>query len=39
MKQRRVELAIVVGSGAGRATLLTCDLSYEYVRINAEYTT
>lgn len=39
MKRRRVELAIQVGSGAGRATLLTCDLSYEYVRINAEYTT
>ena len=39
MKRKRVELAVVVGSGIGRATLLTCDLSYEYVRINAEYTT
>jgi glutamate N-acetyltransferase / amino-acid N-acetyltransferase len=25
--------------GTARATILTCDLSYDYVRINAEYTT
>lgn len=35
------ELAIEVelGVGQGRARLWTCDLSYDYVRINAEYTT
>jgi len=25
--------------GKSTATILTCDLSYDYVRINAEYTT
>ena len=35
------EVAIEVDLGAGRArfAVLTCDLSYDYVRINAEYTT
>lgn len=28
-----------VGSGPGSARILGCDLSYEYVRINGEYTT
>ncbi len=39
MKRKRVEVEIVIGAGRGRAKLLTCDLSYEYVRINAEYST
>jgi glutamate N-acetyltransferase / amino-acid N-acetyltransferase len=39
MKQRRVPIEICIGSGPGRARLLTTDLSYDYVRINAEYTT
>ncbi len=25
--------------GSATATILTCDLSYDYVKINAEYTT
>ena len=35
------EVAIAVHLGAGRSTarVWTCDLSYDYVRINAEYTT
>jgi glutamate N-acetyltransferase/amino-acid N-acetyltransferase len=35
------EVAIEVDLGAGRASarMWTCDLSYDYVRINAEYTT
>jgi len=35
------EIAIEVSLGAGRAAarVWTCDLSYDYVRINAEYTT
>jgi glutamate N-acetyltransferase/amino-acid N-acetyltransferase len=37
----RAELAITVRLGRGTADtrILTCDLSYEYVRINAEYRT
>lgn len=34
-----VECLLVVGHGAGHAWMLGCDLSAEYVRINAEYTT
>jgi glutamate N-acetyltransferase/amino-acid N-acetyltransferase len=39
MRRRRVAIEISLGAGPGRAQLLTTDLSYEYVRINAEYTT
>ena len=37
----RPEVTIDIGLGAGdaRATMLTCDLTPEYVRFNAEYTT
>ncbi len=34
-----VEIEIALGAGQGTAQLWTCDLSYEYVKINAEYTT
>ncbi|HMN40267.1 MAG TPA: bifunctional glutamate N-acetyltransferase/amino-acid acetyltransferase ArgJ [Phycisphaerales bacterium] len=34
-----VECVLTVGHGQGRAWMLGCDLSAEYVRINAEYTT
>ncbi len=34
-----VSIDISVGSGDGVATVLTCDLTPEYVRFNAEYTT
>jgi glutamate N-acetyltransferase/amino-acid N-acetyltransferase len=39
--RRAKEIAIQIDLGAGRAKarLWTCDLSYEYVRVNAEYTT
>jgi glutamate N-acetyltransferase/amino-acid N-acetyltransferase len=36
---REVEIAVRLGAGRGRARLWTCDYSYDYVRINAEYTT
>jgi glutamate N-acetyltransferase/amino-acid N-acetyltransferase len=39
MKQKQVAIEISVGKGRGRARILTTDLSYEYVRVNAEYTT
>jgi glutamate N-acetyltransferase/amino-acid N-acetyltransferase len=32
-------IAVELGLGAGEASYLTSDLSYDYVRINAEYTT
>ncbi|MFO8076493.1 MAG: bifunctional glutamate N-acetyltransferase/amino-acid acetyltransferase ArgJ [Actinomycetota bacterium] len=34
-----VTLAVDLGLGEGAATLLTCDLTHDYVTINAEYTT
>jgi glutamate N-acetyltransferase/amino-acid N-acetyltransferase len=34
-----VEIAVSLGRGRAEARLWTCDLSYDYVRINAEYTT
>ncbi|HKB36091.1 MAG TPA: bifunctional glutamate N-acetyltransferase/amino-acid acetyltransferase ArgJ, partial [Gemmataceae bacterium] len=36
---RDVHLRLRFTLGAGRCTVWTCDLGYEYVRINAEYTT
>jgi glutamate N-acetyltransferase/amino-acid N-acetyltransferase len=34
-----VLISVGVGNGAGRGAAWGCDLSYDYVRINAEYTT
>ncbi|ERN07771.1 hypothetical protein AMTR_s00012p00117440 [Amborella trichopoda] len=34
-----VEICISVGSGPGKGQAWGCDLSYDYVKINAEYTT
>jgi glutamate N-acetyltransferase/amino-acid N-acetyltransferase len=34
-----VTIQVDLGVGRGRASLLTCDLTYGYVKINAEYTT
>ena len=39
MKEPVVRFEVRVGDGPGRARVLGCDLSYEYVRINGEYTT
>jgi glutamate N-acetyltransferase/amino-acid N-acetyltransferase len=39
MSAPRVEMELVVGAGDGRAWMLGCDLSRDYVRINADYTT
>jgi glutamate N-acetyltransferase/amino-acid N-acetyltransferase len=36
---REVSIEVDLGMGRGQARLLTCDLTYAYVRINAEYTT
>ena len=39
MKKREVAIEVSLGRGPGRARMLTTDFSYEYVRVNAEYTT
>ena len=39
MKEREVVIRVTVGGGDGSATAFGCDLGYEYVRINGEYTT
>ncbi|MEX2328132.1 MAG: bifunctional glutamate N-acetyltransferase/amino-acid acetyltransferase ArgJ [Nitriliruptoraceae bacterium] len=39
MASDEVQITIDVGTGPGAATVLTCDLTPEYVRFNAEYTT
>jgi glutamate N-acetyltransferase/amino-acid N-acetyltransferase len=38
-RERNVSLRLRFTLGPGRCTFWTCDLSYEYVRLNAEYTT
>lgn len=39
MKNREFQVIIDVKQGDGQAKVYTCDLSYDYVRINAEYRT
>jgi glutamate N-acetyltransferase/amino-acid N-acetyltransferase len=39
MKEPEVRLRVRLGDGPGASVVLGCDLSYEYVRINGEYTT
>jgi len=37
LKQREVQVVVDLHKGKGNATVWTCDLSYEYVKINAAY--
>ena len=39
MKAHDITVHLDLGAGKGRARYLTCDFSYDYVKINAEYTT
>lgn len=39
MKEKNIRIIIDLGLGDGKATAYGCDLSYDYVSINAEYTT
>ena len=39
MKEPEIHIDVSLGDGPGRSRALGCDLSYEYVRINGEYTT
>ena len=39
LKNDTVIINVGVGDGSGDGTAWGCDLSYDYVKINAEYTT
>jgi glutamate N-acetyltransferase/amino-acid N-acetyltransferase len=39
LTRREIDVTIDLNMGPARATLLTCDLTHDYVTINAEYTT
>ncbi len=39
LKEDTVFISVSIGNGHGSATAWGCDLSYDYVKINAEYTT
>lgn len=39
MSRSEIRIRVALGSGAASARLWTCDLSHDYVRINAEYRT
>jgi len=39
MKEPEIRIRVSLGEGPGRSRAVGCDLSYEYVRINGEYTT
>jgi glutamate N-acetyltransferase/amino-acid N-acetyltransferase len=39
MAQEEITVRVDLGRGAARTTVWTCDFSYDYVRINAEYRT
>ena len=39
MKRSEITIRVVLGRGSASATVWTCDLSHEYVSINAEYRT
>jgi glutamate N-acetyltransferase/amino-acid N-acetyltransferase len=39
LKNDDIALAVDLGAGSAGSTVWTCDLSAEYVRINAEYRT
>ncbi len=39
MQASEIEIVVRLGAGRARCQIWTCDLSYAYVRINADYTT
>jgi glutamate N-acetyltransferase/amino-acid N-acetyltransferase len=39
LEAKEICIRVDLGRGRGQARLFTCDLSYDYVKINAEYTT
>ena len=39
LKGSEIEISVNLGLGNGHARVWTCDLTHEYIRINAEYRT
>jgi glutamate N-acetyltransferase/amino-acid N-acetyltransferase len=39
LRAPEVEISVRLGAGRGHCRIWTCDLSYEYIRVNADYTT
>jgi glutamate N-acetyltransferase / amino-acid N-acetyltransferase len=39
MKKKEIQIEVDLGVGTESAKVWTCDFSYDYVKINAEYTT
>ncbi len=39
MKKNEIKINIDLAKGTKSCEVLTCDLSYDYVKINADYTT
>jgi glutamate N-acetyltransferase/amino-acid N-acetyltransferase len=37
MAQAEITVRVDLGRGAARANIYTCDFSYDYVKINADY--
>ena len=37
MKNAELRIAVDVGIATGRATVWTCDLTHDYITINADY--
>jgi glutamate N-acetyltransferase / amino-acid N-acetyltransferase len=37
MKESEITIRVLLGRGTAQATIWTCDLSHEYVSINADY--
>ena len=37
MKESEITVRVVLGRGSAADTVWTCDLSYDYVKINADY--
>lgn len=37
MKAREIDIRVDVGIGKGQATIWTCDLTHDYISINADY--
>ena len=37
MKAREIDIRVDVGIGTGKATIWTCDLTHDYISINADY--
>ena len=39
LREKEIQIRVVLHSGSGKARVWTCDLTEGYIRINADYTT